>query len=164
MKALKSYSSEEEIIEGLLLKDSQALKALYDIYAGRLYGVISAVFESHDTRISVLQKVMKKIWSDSDQYEVEKLRFFTWMLKIVRQSILDEIRHSDAAPQLINDSRNLGQIVSTFDFPVFFKVFFLGSPVNEIAKELCLSQQEVRKSLRNAIESLKIHYKESVDQ
>lgn len=164
MKTLKSYSSEEEIIEGLLLKDSMALKALYDTYAGSLYGVISAVFESHNTRISVLQKVMMKIWSDSDQYEVENLRFFTWMLKIVRQSILDEIRHSDAPPQLINDSRNLGQIINPLDFPIFFKVFFLGSPVNEIAKEMCLSQVEVRKSLRSAIESLKTHYSESVDQ
>ncbi|RQO74522.1 hypothetical protein DBR43_03785 [Pedobacter sp. KBW06] len=164
MELTKKYANPEEMLEGLLLKDINALEAFYYKYSGKLYGIIAVVFESHEARISVLQRAILRIWSDTNQYDPEKEKFFTWMLKIVRESISQEFLSSDIDAQSIYDHGELSKIIEPCDYPVFFRTFFFNTPINEIAEELSLTPFEAQKSLYQAIDNLKKHFAQFVDQ
>ncbi|WEK17876.1 MAG: sigma-70 family RNA polymerase sigma factor [Candidatus Pedobacter colombiensis] len=162
MEQIKTYYTQDEMIAGLILKDKLALKSLHDQFQGCLYGIISAVFEDHEVRIAVFQKAILKIWVDADQFDPEKEKFFTWMLNIVRQSIKDEFNHSTHSSDLMYRDADLCRIIDHNDFPVFIRIFFFGSSIEEIGKECAMSPDDVRKSLFHGIESLKKHLAQSL--
>lgn len=162
MEQIKTYTTQEEMIVGLILKEKLALKCLHDQFQGCLYGIISAVFEDHEARIAVFQNAILKIWDDVNQFDPKKEKFFTWMLNIVRQSIKDEYNLSTNTSDLMYRDADLCRIIDPTDFPVFIRVFFFGSSIEEIGKECDLSPDDVRKSLFHGIESLKKHLAQSV--
>ncbi|WP_316753305.1 hypothetical protein [Pedobacter gandavensis] len=164
MELAKTYYTQEQIIQGLIMKDKLALEVLYNNYSGKLYGIIAAVFESHEARISVLQKAILKVWIDSDHFDSEKEKFFIWILKVVRDCIMEEIRLSNTDSQPIYGDGQLSDIINPCDYSVFYKVFFFGTPTHEVAEELSLTSSDVHKCLYRAMQNLKVHFAQSTDQ
>lgn len=164
MEQIKTYSTQDEMIVGLIMKDKLALKGLYDQYQGYLFGIISAVFEDHEARIAVFQKAILKIWVDADKFNPDKEKFFTWMLNKVRQCIRDEYNLSTHNPDLKYRDADLCKIVKDHDYPVFIRVFFFSSSIEEISEELSMSKEDVRKSLYHSIENIKVHLAHSLKQ
>jgi len=164
MEKIKTYSTQDEMIVGLILKDKLALKSVYNQYKGCLYGIISAVFEDHEARIAVFQQAILKIWVDADKFNPDKEKFFTWMLNKVRQSIREEFNRSSHVPELIYRDADLCKILNEHDYPVFIKVFFFNSSIEEISAEYFMSIEAVRKSLFHSIESIKVHLAQSSEQ
>ncbi|MEO9547443.1 MAG: RNA polymerase sigma factor [Crocinitomicaceae bacterium] len=84
--------SSEEIVSRLLKGDPEACSALYDQYAGSLYGVILKIVRSEDDAQDVLQDAFVKIWKNIKKFDRSKGTLFTWMLNIARNTAIDKYR------------------------------------------------------------------------
>lgn len=82
----------ETLIEKFKQKDEKAFENLYNMYSDSMYGVIYNIVRDHDIVEEVLQDVFIKAWHKSESYNSEKGRFFTWILKIARNTAIDKTR------------------------------------------------------------------------
>lgn len=96
MTATKKISlSEEELVRALKGQETVAIKALYDMYSGALFGVISRIILQAEVAEDVLQETFIKIWKSADNYDSAKGRLFTWMMNIARNLAIDKLRSKD---------------------------------------------------------------------
>jgi len=95
---------EEEIIRGLKSRDKKTLSYLYDHYAGALLGVITRIVQHQDIAEEVLQDSFFRYWEKIDQYDSQKGRLFTWMMRIARNLALDKLRSKGMKQQGKSDS------------------------------------------------------------
>lgn len=93
--AKKISLSEEELVRSLKNRDTTAVKALYDMYSGALFGVISRIIPQTEVAEDLLQETFLKIWNSADAYDSSKGRLFTWMMNIARNLSIDKIRSKD---------------------------------------------------------------------
>lgn len=96
--------TQEEIIQGLKRHDKNALSYLYDHYADALLGVISRIVQDQDVAEEILQDAFMRYWERIDQYDAEKGRLFTWMMRIARNLALDKLRSKGMKQQSKSDS------------------------------------------------------------
>lgn len=95
MTRKKISLSEEELISKLKSQDTIAMQALYDMYSGALFGVISRLIQQTDVAEDVLQEAFIKIWNSAESYDSSKGRLFTWMMNITRNLSIDKLRSKD---------------------------------------------------------------------
>jgi RNA polymerase sigma factor (sigma-70 family) len=96
LTATKKISlSEEELVRALKSQETVAIKALYDMYSGALFGVISRIIPQTEVAEDVLQETFIKIWKSADNYDPGKGRLFTWMMNIARNLAIDKLRSKD---------------------------------------------------------------------
>lgn len=72
--------------------DERAFSILYDNYSEALYGIIYSIVLNEDVAQEVLQDVFIKIWDNAKNYDINKGRFFTWILNIARNKAIDFTR------------------------------------------------------------------------
>lgn len=84
-------------IKDFTLGSRKAFEAVYDRYAGPLYGVILKMTGDQMVSNDVLQEVFLKIWNKREQYQPKKAQLFTWMYAICRNTVLDHLRKIDAS-------------------------------------------------------------------
>lgn len=72
--------------------DEKAFSKLYTMYSEAIHGIIYSIVLDEGVAEEVLQDVFIKIWDNSKSYNVEKGRFFTWILNIARNTAIDQTR------------------------------------------------------------------------
>lgn len=87
--------SEEDLIKALKRRETIAIQALYDMYSGALYGVISRIIQHTEVSEDLLQETFIKIWNSADNYDSSKGRLFTWMINVARNLSIDKLRSKD---------------------------------------------------------------------
>jgi RNA polymerase sigma factor (sigma-70 family) len=87
--------SEQDLIQALKNQDTIAVKALYDMYAGALFGVISRIVIHNEIAEDLLQETFVKIWNSAGSYDASKGRLFTWMMNVARNLAIDKLRSKD---------------------------------------------------------------------
>jgi RNA polymerase sigma factor (sigma-70 family) len=87
--------SEEDLIRALKGRETIAIQALYDMYSGALFGVISRIIQHTEVAEDVLQETFIKIWNSAENYDSSKGRLFTWMINVARNLSIDKLRSKD---------------------------------------------------------------------
>lgn len=181
MTTKKISLSEEELISKLKSQDIIAMQALYDMYSGALFGVISRLIQQTEVAEDVLQEAFIKIWSSAESYDSSKGRLFTWMMNITRNLSIDKLRSKDFK----NSSKNqdldnnvdfidgVNEVVFNADVlglkemvtalkpefnDVLNMVYFKGYTHVEAAKELNLPLGTVKTRIRMAIMELRKYF------
>ncbi len=72
--------------------NEKAFSKIYTMYSEAIYGIIYSVVLDEGTAEEILQDVFVKIWDKSGSYDINKGRFFTWILNIARNAAIDETR------------------------------------------------------------------------
>lgn len=93
-KKRKIRLSEDMLIEGLKNNDNTAMSALYQMYSGSLYKVISTIVVIEDVARDLLQETFIKIWKSFSMYDRRKGRLYTWMARLARNISIDYLRSS----------------------------------------------------------------------
>ena len=176
--AKKISLSEEELVNALKRQDTIAIKALYDMYSGALFGVISRIIQQTEIAEDVLQETFVKIWNSAGSYDSSKGRLFTWMMNVARNLSIDKLRSKDFKNSNKNqdiennvdfidqqkkvsfnaDTLGLKEMVTTLkpDFKnVLDMVYFKGYTHVETAEELNLPLGTVKTRVRMAILELR---------
>ena len=94
MAARKNSRTEiESIIIDLLQKgDKDAIPLIYSNYKAVLFGNIKRIVKRQEVAEDVFQEALVKIWKKRAQYQPEKGRLFTWMVRICRNTAIDKTR------------------------------------------------------------------------
>ena len=82
----------EALIKKFQNKDVKAFESLYEMYHESIFGIVNTIVRNEDIATEIMQDVFIKAWNKSDNYNVGKGRFFTWLLNIARNAAIDKTR------------------------------------------------------------------------
>lgn len=173
--------TEEELVHALKARETKAIQALYDMYSGALFGVISRIVQHTEIAEDLLQDTFIKIWNSTEYYDSSKGRLFTWMVNIARNLAIDKIRSKDFRNATKNqdiennvdfidaqkeitlnaDTMGLKDMVTALkpEFnSVLDMVYFKGYTHVEAAEELNLPLGTVKTRIRMAIMELRKYF------
>lgn len=81
-----------DLIIALQNRNEKAFSRLYTMYSEAIYGIIYSIVQDEKVAEEVLQDVFVKVWNNAPSYNVDKGRYFTWLLNIARNTAIDETR------------------------------------------------------------------------
>ncbi len=90
---------EKELIQLLQQREERGFRLLYEQYGPNLLGITLRIVRSSALAEDVLQEAFLKIWHRIDSYNPAKGSLFTWLLTIVRNTALDQLRALSAKEQ-----------------------------------------------------------------
>ncbi|WP_114937511.1 RNA polymerase sigma factor [Mucilaginibacter endophyticus] len=172
---------EEYLIKLIRERHPEGAKALYHMYSGSLYGVISRIITDEALSEDVLQECFIKVWQSFDSYDENRGRLYTWMSNIARNMAIDQLR----SKEFRNSQRH--QRISEF-YEEFYEdevssvnvdmrflriganklpdkerciidlIYYKGYTHCEAAEELQIPLGTIKTRIIRAIKRLKLHY------
>lgn len=113
-----SEQLEEELRLLLHTKDPLVMTKLYDLYSPPLYGIIFRTLNGNvSASENILQLVFATIWRNSQEYDPEKGRLFTWIIGITRQQLIG-LLNDDPGLQVSIQSDPLSRVLFGDCFPL----------------------------------------------
>lgn len=80
------------LIDAVARGDEQALKALYDLTAPKLLGVVLRIQRDRSAAEDVLQDVYLRVWQSAGTFDAKAGRPLTWLCAIARNRAIDVVR------------------------------------------------------------------------
>ncbi len=107
----KLEAIEKRITELMKAKDKEAISLLYDHYSDALYGIVIRIVKEEAIARDIMQESFIKVWRNIDRYDPKKARLFTWLLRIFRNSAIDQLRKMQNSKdhKIQISSRNVGK-------------------------------------------------------
>ncbi len=101
----------EGLLQAVAVGERQALRALYDLTATKLFGLALRITGRRDWAEDVVQESFVSIWHHAGDYRPQLAAPMTWMTAIVRNRALDCLRRAAAArvPQTAELDEDLGE-------------------------------------------------------
>jgi RNA polymerase sigma factor (sigma-70 family) len=182
LTATKKISlSEEELVRALKSQETVAIKALYDMYSGALFGVISRIILQPEITEDILQETFIKIWKSADNYDSTNGLLLTCILNFACNFSIDKLlknyfKHANKNQDIENnvdfidaqkevtfnaDAIGLKDMVTSLkpEFNlVLDMVYFKGYTHVEAAEELDLPLGTVKTRIRMAIMELRKNF------
>lgn len=87
-----------ELLAQVKKRNRGALKALYERYSSRVFGVAFKILRDRDLAEEIVGDTFLRVWQRADQFEAGRGSFSAWLYGIVRHLALDEIRRREARP------------------------------------------------------------------
>jgi RNA polymerase sigma-70 factor (ECF subfamily) len=84
--------SDDQLIERVARSEEQALLALYDRYASRVYALVVRILDDPPAAEEVTQDVFLKLWTRARSHLASKGPVLNWLLTIARNAALDRLR------------------------------------------------------------------------
>ncbi|AMP99820.1 hypothetical protein AY601_2946 [Pedobacter cryoconitis] len=144
----------DEVTNSALSDNNQLL----DKYNPIMYGIIADVFEVNEIKFAVFERVVEKARNTIDQFDPSNGRLFLFLLKILQQSVRDEIANSNTPITALYRKGTFFDVINGNDYAVFFDVFFIGKPIELLAELNNQPPEQIRKSLFRAIKCLRGHF------
>lgn len=72
--------------------DRSALREVYDLTAGKLFGICLRICRDREAAEDVLQDVFLKIWNRAGRFEAGRASPITWLSAIARNASIDWVR------------------------------------------------------------------------
>lgn len=82
----------ENIIEGILNRENQALEALYELTLPRVYGLALKITLNKELAEEVVVDTYWQAWRDAPDFNANKGPLIAWLLVICRSRAIDAIR------------------------------------------------------------------------
>lgn len=88
---MRTWAAEEPatLVARAAAGDEAALAALYDRYAGVLYGFALRRLDDHDRAEELVQRVMTRVWRFAGRYDPDRGQVSTWVFAIARGAVAD---------------------------------------------------------------------------
>ena len=129
-----------QIVQRLQAKDRSGITLLYEHYAPALFRILLERLKSREIAQEALQDVFLKIWSNIDQYDAGKGRFFTWMVRIAKNYAIDVLRSKKFKQQ--NKTETLPDYVSN-DSKLSEDTYIEDSGLQKVLKHLSPEEQKI---------------------
>jgi RNA polymerase sigma-70 factor, ECF subfamily len=84
--------ADEDLISLVQTRDAQAFAALYDRHSRAAYSLAYRMMGERQAAEDLVQDSFLKVWRASESYRVERGSVRTWLLSIVHNSGIDQIR------------------------------------------------------------------------
>lgn len=84
----------------LVHRDEQALAALYEVTAGRVYGLALRITRNVQTAEEVTEDAFWQVWRQAPRFDAARGSVVAWILTIARSRALDALRRCDRTEPL----------------------------------------------------------------
>ncbi len=173
--------TEIELVNALKEHKNDAYRYLYQHYRGSLFSIISQIITDPETANDVLQEVFITVWKNIEKYNPEKGRLFTWLMKVTRNTAINQTRSKNYKSSLKNE--NLSNYVNYIDENTSYQqninliglrkqvgllknefkavlelAYYNGFTQEEVANTLNIPLGTVKTRLRGAVLELKKHF------
>ncbi len=91
------------LLDRVAQRDESALKALYDLTSGKLYGLSMRVVRNNEWAEDALQDTFLQIWRNAPDYRASLSPPMAWLGLIVRSRSLDLLRRRKAAREHLTE-------------------------------------------------------------
>jgi RNA polymerase sigma-70 factor (ECF subfamily) len=88
-------STDAELLARVAREDTDAFSALYDLYAGTLFGLALRILCNQATAEEVLQDVFCEIWEKAGAYDPKLGKPLTWAVTLTRNKAVDRLRSAN---------------------------------------------------------------------
>ena len=95
--------SDSELARRVAARNQAAFLALYDRYAGRVYGLCLRMLQDSAAAEEVSQETFLKLWARAGQFDPSRGALVSWLLTIARRTALDRFRREARRPRLQPD-------------------------------------------------------------
>ena len=99
---------DSELARRVAARDRAAFLALYDRYAGRVYGLCLRMLQDSAAAEEVSQETFLKLWARAGQFDPSRGALVSWLLTIARRSALDRFRREARRPRRQPDDSDEG--------------------------------------------------------
>ncbi|MDY0089526.1 MAG: sigma-70 family RNA polymerase sigma factor [Flavobacteriaceae bacterium] len=164
--------TQEDIVLMIRSKDQKAFIQLYDLYAQSLYGIISGLTSDSEEAENILHDVFVKIWNNFDSFPENKVRFYTWIANLARETAIEKQKSDENYSKNKHVSKNFINLIDekkidTIGIEEFVKkmkplhiklidtLFFKGHTPIEVSEEFDIPISTIRSENRNSIAELK---------
>ena len=99
---LRRPATEDAVLVDRLRSDEtgEAMRALYRIYGGELYGFATNALGDRGAAEEIVQEVFLRAWRHAERYDPERAAVRTWLYQIARHAIIDARRRAAVRPGL----------------------------------------------------------------
>lgn len=97
-------------------RDRAAFLALYDRYAGRVYGLCLRMLRDPGAAEEVSQETFLKLWARAGQFDPHRGALVSWLLTIARRTALDRLRREARRP-VQHDTADADEILGQIPDP-----------------------------------------------
>ncbi|BDQ03673.1 sigma-70 family RNA polymerase sigma factor [Ignavibacterium sp.] len=180
----KPNSSDYELLQRVLKRDSKALEALYDKYSPLLFTLIKRIVKDDKLAEEVLADVFVIIWQKTNLYNFDYRNVFGWIVLLTKNKAVDTLRRKNGNVKVeysdefentfiiptiydyndfgfdeaVNKSEQLKSAVSKLTEAqryVLQLAFFEGMTQSEIAAKLKIPLPTVKSKIKVALNTLK---------
>lgn len=81
-------------LNDMSMGNRQAFQRLYENSSGKLLAIATRLLGRKDLAEEVLQEVYIKVWHNPEVYHSERGSVMTWLISILRNQCIDQLRHS----------------------------------------------------------------------
>lgn len=182
--------TDDELVNRVALHDQEALLALYDRYANRVFALSLRMARDSLTAEEITQDVFLKLWSRARSYLAARGTLAAWLLTITRNATLDRLRFENRRPPASceNDPEEIWDLLTDEKFStdemrwrsLYFAIhalpdqqrlvielsYYQGMSHSEIADHLSCPVGTVKTRMRMGMDQLRQQWLEgsSVDQ
>jgi RNA polymerase sigma-70 factor (ECF subfamily) len=101
MPARRPATEDAALVDRLRTDESgEAMRALYRVYGGELYGFASNALGDRGAAEEIVQEVFLRAWRHAGKYDPERAAVRTWLYQIARHAIIDARRRASVRPGL----------------------------------------------------------------
>src|SRR3977135_2661524 len=84
--------SDPELVVGLVARDVEALRMLYQRYGGLAYSLAVRILGDPGRAEDVVQEAFIRVWTYADSFDARRGSLRTWLLTTVRNRAIDYLR------------------------------------------------------------------------
>lgn len=92
--------SDDRLMAAVTKGDCTAFAQLYDRHVRKCFGLALRVVQEPSIAEDVVQEVFAKLWSRPDTFSPERGQFNTWILMVVRNKALDNLRRAKTRSEI----------------------------------------------------------------
>jgi RNA polymerase sigma-70 factor (ECF subfamily) len=96
----QNHDEEASLLQSISRGDRDAFLAIYDRFAGRVYGLTLRILGEAMLAEEVTQDVFVKLWQHAGTYSAKKGSVPAWLLSIARRTAIDRLRYENRRPEL----------------------------------------------------------------
>ncbi len=87
----------EELLRRIALGDERAFEALYDAFAGRVFGLARRIVRSPSQAEEVSQEIFLEIWRRASRFDVGRGSATSWIMTLTHARAVDRVRSAQAS-------------------------------------------------------------------
>lgn len=90
--ALRLSWTDEALMAGIMARDEAAFVVLYERYAALVYSTSLRVLADAQLAEDAAQEIFVRLWRRPEAFQPERGKFLSWLLSVVRNRAVDELR------------------------------------------------------------------------
>jgi RNA polymerase sigma-70 factor (ECF subfamily) len=92
--------SDRELIQRVTAGDQQAVATLYERYATPAFSLALRVVGDRESAEEIVQEAFMRVWSHARSFDPQRGRFASWLLSIIHNLAVNELRRRRSRPQV----------------------------------------------------------------